>query len=114
MDDKQYRIVRQGLENLYHICKDDGDGDLIDAITELESSLMTQFGKHEYKRNEMLNRIHNYYYDCIGEHPTDEQVSEIAPEIEKELQYEIDQWLCDDTEIGNRIWNWINENIKHW
>lgn len=113
LDDRQCRIIRRGLENLYYICKDEGDTELMSAITELESSLNSQYGKHLREREQMLDRIHDCYYDCIGEPPTDEQVKEIAPKIEEELKHEAEQWGWDDTEVNDRIWNWINENIKH-
>ena len=113
LTESQQQLIRRGLEQLYYISKDEGDRDTMNAVTQLEESLIKQQKELDKEYQNMLNQIHDCYYDCMDEKPTDEQVKEISVEIKKELEYEAEQWGWDDTEVADRIWNWINENIKH-
>lgn len=113
ISESQYGLVREGLEQLYYMYKDEGNKKILNAITELEESFIKQDEKIDREHKNMLNQIYNCYYDCMDKKPTQEQIEKIADEIKKELEYDAQQWGWDDTEIGDRIWNWINDNIKH-
>ena len=105
LSDEQYSIILEGLDLLYH------ESDL-DGIVELKKSLLKQNEEHNYERKQMLNMINMCYDDVMGESPNDDKVQEIAVGIKKEIGDVADMFGWDDTEVGDRIWNWINDNIK--
>jgi hypothetical protein len=112
INDEQYKLINEGLERLFYDVKDDGDYEKMNAIIAFGKHLDKQRQNHEKEHQQMLNQIHDCYYDCIGEEPTDEQVTKIAVEIKEELYHEAQQWGWDDTEIADRIWNYINDYVK--
>jgi hypothetical protein len=113
LNEEQYKLINEGLEHLFYIAKDDGDDEKMQAVIDLGKHLEIQRLKYEKEHQQMLDMIATCYYDVMDKKPTLEEVTEIAPQIKEELEYEAQQWGWDDTEIGDRIWNWINENVKH-
>lgn len=58
------------------------------------------------------NLIHDCFFEVMDKAPTDKKISYISENLPKEVILLAEEWGWYDTEVGDKTYIWIKENVE--